>query len=681
MDTQAAPRPQRRRLAYWMAIAVVWAVMAAVLSLLLLVERFARAHAAHTANTALAQIGWQMRDDLDRGMSYRYEELRVLSGLHELQSHVAAPSRRELLERVQLSFPLYAWLGWVDRDGQVQAASQGLLEGLNVAQRPWFQGGLQGAYVGDVHPALLLEKLLPPQAEPWRFIDIAMPVHGADGQLQGVLGAHLSWQWVRDLQRGLLAPAETTYHAELFVVDSKGAVLLGPPGTEGKPLDLPELAQLQWTSAPAIRTWGDGLRYATATVPTIGHRNYPGLGWNVVVRQAEHVAMADYHQLQREMVIAGVLVCLLAALCAPLVARRLTRPLDLLTQAVATRAAGRPDPIPRLDAYREVALLSHTLAQADERERQHRSELERINAELEQRVAHRTAEIHASREQLRSITDNMPALVADLDPSLRFRYANQAYADWFGRTPASLIGQSLEDLYGPELVGAWLPQLQRVLQGQRVQFERSMVLNGQRQYTSATYLPCRTADGQLDGFRALVFDITAQKELELRLDNEATRDALTGLPNRRHLLREAPLALARADRQEHHVALLFMDLNGFKAINDTHGHEAGDALLCQVGLRLSQAVRQTDTVARLAGDEFVVLLEPVRDVLADPSLVADKIHAAMQAPFTLAGVQVHVSVSIGHAVYAPGSGLSADELLARADQGMYTAKRARRATV
>jgi diguanylate cyclase (GGDEF)-like protein/PAS domain S-box-containing protein len=463
----------------------------------------------------------------------------------------------------------------------------------------------------------------------------------------------------------------------LFVVDAKHQVLLGPPGTEGKPLDLPAVGALRDAAGAAMRSWGDGRPYATAIVPTVGQGNYPGLGWVVVVRQAEDVAFADYHRLQHEMLVGGMAVCLLAALCAPLAARRLTRPLHRLTQAVGARAAGEHQPVPLQNAYREVDLLSRALADADAREARDRAELEQVNAGLEQRIEERTAQIRASQAQLHSITDHIPALVADVDRTLRYRFANRAYLEWFGKDPDELIGETMESLYGEAAVRLWQAELACVLQGERVQFERSMTVRGQRQYSTAIYLPYRDAQGQVDGFHALVFDTTASKELELRLEEEATRDALTGLPNRRLLQRNLPAALARSERQGHSLALLFLDLNGFKAINDTHGHEAGDALLRQVGQRLVGAVRVTDTVARLAGDEFVVLLEPVSDALADPVRVAAKIEAAMAEPFALdAATTVRVAASIGSAVYRPGCGISADDLLSGADNAMYEAKRA-----
>ncbi len=674
-ETALPPAPRRSGLTAWVAFTLALTVLIAVLVLLGFVERFAREHATRTATVTLEQIGWQMRDQLDRGMAYRYEELRILAGLRDLQPDSPAAQVRATLERVQQSFPLYAWIGYTDRDGLVQAATGDLLRGQNVSKRPWFQGGSQGAFVGDLHAAVLLEKMLPSQAEPWRFVDIAMPIYDAGGALTRVVGAHLSWEWARDLQRGLLAPAESTYRAEVFIVDSAGQVLLGPPGTEGKPLGSPDAARWLRTPGSAMRAWSDGQRYATAVVPTVGYANYPGLGWIVVARHSEAVAFADYYQLQREMLLGGIAVCMLAALCARWVARRLTRPLFRLARAVQARKHDPSLPIPHLTQYREVELLSRTLADAAAQDLRHREELKQINAGLEQRIELRTEQIRASQAHLRTITDNIPALVADVDRDLRFRFANQAYTEWFGLDPSELIGTPLAALYGDDAVADWAPYLQRVLQGERVQFERSMEVRGQRQHSSAIYLPQRGADGQIDGFHALVFDVTAHKELELRLEAEATHDALTGLPNRRHVLQHLPQALLRADRMGHHVALLFLDLNGFKKVNDTYGHEAGDQLLQLVGARLQGVVRSADTVARLGGDEFVIVLEPVADAGTDPQRVAAKIDAVLCEPFILDAATVHISVSTGSAIYTPGSARSAEDLLSGADNAMYEAKR------
>jgi diguanylate cyclase (GGDEF)-like protein len=153
----------------------------------------------------------------------------------------------------------------------------------------------------------------------------------------------------------------------------------------------------------------------------------------------------------------------------------------------------------------------------------------------------------------------------------------------------------------------------------------------------------------------------------------AMHDTLTGLPNRRALMHMLPQALKRAARLRRSCAVLFLDLDGFKAINDTFGHEEGDELLKQVGARILASVRKTDMVARLAGDEFVVILEML-PTPADAEATANKILPHLRHPFALATNIVSVSSSIGVAVFMPDDAPDMAALLARADRAMHLAK-------
>lgn len=152
------------------------------------------------------------------------------------------------------------------------------------------------------------------------------------------------------------------------------------------------------------------------------------------------------------------------------------------------------------------------------------------------------------------------------------------------------------------------------------------------------------------------------------------RDALTGLPNRRALLETLPEAMSRARRVGRPCALLFLDMDGFKAVNDNHGHEEGDELLRQFGARLAQGVRKTDMVARLAGDEFVVVLEMLTDALHAED-TAHKLLERLKEPYLLRSATVTVGASIGIALHRPADPADVDAWLARADQAMYAVKR------
>jgi signal transduction histidine kinase/CheY-like chemotaxis protein len=153
----------------------------------------------------LEELASQMADKLDQGMFERYKDIQILSALESINlSNSSLATKRKLLENLQNIYPDYAWIGLTDTQGDILAATGGLLEGKNVSQRPWFQLALTKPYVGDVHEAVLLAKLLPhDQNEPLRFVDVAAPIVDSQGRFQGVIGAHLSWQWAKDVERSL----------------------------------------------------------------------------------------------------------------------------------------------------------------------------------------------------------------------------------------------------------------------------------------------------------------------------------------------------------------------------------------------------------------------------------------------------------------------------------------------
>uniref|UniRef100_UPI00210E8123 GGDEF domain-containing protein n=1 Tax=Chitinolyticbacter albus TaxID=2961951 RepID=UPI00210E8123 len=180
-----------------------------------------------------------------------------------------------------------------------------------------------------------------------------------------------------------------------------------------------------------------------------------------------------------------------------------------------------------------------------------------------------------------------------------------------------------------------------------------------------------------DGYYVLGYDITALKTAQAKMERMAQEDTLTGLPNRRAIMKRIAEAFARQQRHGKPLVLMFLDLDGFKGVNDQRGHDAGDEALREFARRLVASVRTTDTVARLGGDEFTVLLEDVTSARHDAVLIADKVVNAMQRPITLEGGQsVRLTTSIGIALHEPADPVTVDELLDRADAAMYVAKRA-----
>lgn len=254
---------------------------------------------------------------------------------------------------------------------------------------------------------------------------------------------------------------------------------------------------------------------------------------------------------------------------------------------------------------------------------------------------------------------------------------NPAAEQLFGWTASEALGKPLLAVPA-ESERLSLEVRERILRGERlVQSEvKARKLDGTLFDLSITLAPLHNPAGEVEGFLAIAADITGRKAAEQQIEFLAYRDVLTGLPNRLLLVDRFKQALLQAERADSKVALLFIDLDNFKTINDSLGHFVGDALLKEVAYRLSTCVRDTDTISRQGGDEFLIVLSDLRNVDA-VTPVLTKIRERLQAPVEFDGNELTTSASIGVALY-PDDGKDFDVLLKKADTAMYRAKDAGR---
>ena len=404
----------------------------------------------------------------------------------------------------------------------------------------------------------------------------------------------------------------------------------------------------------------------------------------------------------------------------------------------------------------------------------------------------------AERERFtNSIADHMPGMVGYWDKSLHCRFANQAYQEWFGRSPQEMVGIRIQDLLGPQLFALNEPYIRRALMGEKIHFERTLTkADGSTGYTLVHYIPDCNLQGEVVGFFVQVNDVSGLKQTELalklaasvfdntqegifvtdanntilsvnpaftritgytaaeaigqtphllhssrhdasffhemwqtldqsghwagevwnrrkdgtlflewqaisriaaaqdqplrylsifhditelrsqqeRIQHLAFYDALTDLPNRSLLMDRLEHQMVLAQREKSGLVLMFLDLDRFKDVNDTLGHSAGDALLQAVVHKLQTQVRKSDTVARVGGDEFVILLgaPATQDEIAR---IASQLIAVANEPLELRGQTAQVGLSIGIAVY-PQDGQTPSNLVKSADSAMYAAKKA-----
>ncbi|MGE5469323.1 MAG: putative bifunctional diguanylate cyclase/phosphodiesterase [Bacteroidota bacterium] len=292
-------------------------------------------------------------------------------------------------------------------------------------------------------------------------------------------------------------------------------------------------------------------------------------------------------------------------------------------------------------------------------------------------ISERMAAEQAVADQLRFIgqlVDTIPSPVFFKDEKGVYLGCNTAFEQYIGLPREGLIGRSVYDISPKDLADKYFATDQALFRQPGKQSYEALVsyADGSRRdvvFYKATF---NKADGSLGGLVGVILDISERKRMEQAVWHEANYDALTGLPNRRLFRDRLREELKRAQHGGHELALLFIDLDRFKEVNDTLGHDLGDRLLFLAAERIGTVLEARDTVSRQGGDEFVVMLAEIPSHAA-ASRMAQEIIAVLSLPFDLDGHLAYVSASVGIAFY-PGDGDECETLVSYADQAMYAAK-------
>jgi diguanylate cyclase (GGDEF)-like protein/PAS domain S-box-containing protein len=313
-----------------------------------------------------------------------------------------------------------------------------------------------------------------------------------------------------------------------------------------------------------------------------------------------------------------------------------------------------------------------------------------LNRRAAQRTATAESALRESEERLRLVANNVPALISYVDREQRYRFSNRTYDDWFGIAHEAMQGRTVAEVFGEDAYGRMRQSIERCLAGEAVEFEFTTAEGGRRRTLRVACVPHFAAgtrnEDEVLGFYMLANDVTqisrAQEELRfaaMQLQRDAQRfefmahhDTLTGLPNRAMFAERAREAVAHSRRHDKNAAFLFLDLDGFKEINDSLGHDVGDGLLKVISARLRATVRGDDFVARIGGDEFCVLLQDIADP-REAAAVAQKLVHELGKPYRVGDHQISSGASIGIAC-VPHDGDDIPTLLRLADAAMYRAK-------
>lgn len=526
--------------------------LAASLCLGLYVSQIATGELAVVGGETLFVSAKSAADLLAMKVHEREQEIDLLRFSPALiKGDLGSSEIRHALNQRKRAHDEYAWIGVADANGKVIQATEGLLIGEQVEQRPWFRAAAQGdLYTGDVHDVVLPAKQLAhvDSGQPMRFIDFAAPIIDAEGHLKGVLGAHARWSWVAETVESVLAGRTLQDGVEMMIADRNGTILY-PWAHAAKRTPEVESSAAHY----ATQRWDDGREYLTSIVP-VSETTATKLGWRIVLRQPVAAASAPIDALRPHLVGLSLLTAIVFALLGYRFARRNCLPIEQLVLTLRGIEQGNRAPVyPANRQIPEIGQLISSIASMTRALFERERELETRNAALETLVDERTEALSTANSELDRLT---------------------------------------------------------------------------------------------------------------------THDALTGANNRRRLDERLREYFAEMQRTRSDYTLLIVDVDHFKQINDTFGHDAGDRVLKQLAMLLEQDTRETDFVARYGGEEFVVILPNTR--AAEGEIVAEKLRSAVAALFIpeVGGITVSIGLS--------GSDLedtAETTVLHRADAALYSAKR------
>lgn len=387
-------------------------------------------------------------------------------------------------------------------------------------------------------------------------------------------------------------------------------------------------------------------------------KQIPSAGWvaKIVLPTAEALAPIRTMRTRTYSIAAALSVFVLIAVW--LVIWRLLAPLSHASKSVSDMAAGELQPLPVKHRDEIGLLLTNFNTLVDERKQTEET-------------------LRNSEERFRSILENAPIGMAVVSPEGRFLLVNRSLCELAGYEKEELEKLTFQEITHPGDLEHNLVNVQRLLDGSinSYNMEKRYIRKDQQVvWTQLTSSVIRDAAGTPLYLIAQIEDITERRRSREQIHQLAFYDVLTSLPNRRLLKDRLKQSLAQAKRFQRSLALMFLDLDNFKQINDTLGHDMGDELLKVVANRLLTCVRSMDTVCRQGGDEFIVVLSEIAHP-EDAAVVATKIVDTINEPIPINGNDLRITISIGIAVYPVNGTDDTKELMKKADIAMYEAKK------
>jgi diguanylate cyclase (GGDEF)-like protein/PAS domain S-box-containing protein len=411
----------------------------------------------------------------------------------------------------------------------------------------------------------------------------------------------------------------------------------------------------------------------------------PRTTWFVISTIPEKKLTAQIQSVRNQIVLVGISGFLLSIFLAYFISHSISAPLKDLVRKMhdtgndaGAEADTGADGLTDADGQDELGRLAQRFERMREAIEQKIQKINEINASLEQTVIERTAELVTRERESRTLIENSPDTITRYNLDLQRIYANPAFLALAGRSLSEGLGKRPSELPGGPNALIYEQKIRETISsGKNTQFElKWLSKDGQEQCTHIRLTPEIDRSGKVSSVLGVGRDLTDRMAFEATIWKQANFDALTHLPNRQMFHERLDHEARMSRRSGRPMALMLIDLDRFKEVNDSLGHDRGDILLIEAARRITTCVRESDTVARLGGDEFTVIL-PNRDDIRSIERIAKKIINKLAEPFKLGADEAFISASVGVTLY-PNDASELDILFRNADQAMYAAKNAGR---
>ncbi|OBV38499.1 diguanylate cyclase domain-containing protein [Janthinobacterium psychrotolerans] len=648
------PASLKARMSVVVFLLVLGAVALLALATLAVAERDMRGVTSQQQYASLASAAVF----IDEEMAARRNVLRVMADSIAAQDVAGRAGLQRFLAAQTVLGKEFFTAGVIDVDGSVLASIGSVRPppGASVRERAYFTQTL-------ALKRSVISEPLQGNISGMPLVVVTEPVFDARGQVRLVLAASVNLRQPDFL--GRLDTLKPGPGGHLYVMTEQGIVIEHPD----KSLIMQHIGALCPPSVPT-RSAMQGFQGSMAGKTSNGdealfaYRRLASTGWILASVYPTRDAFAPLRAIRSKILLAALVLAALAGLAGWRVVLRLLQPLERLRSQVHQ-------------------IRRHRLG-IDALQIERRDEIGDLSRDFYTLVAERElaeTQTRDSERRLKLLTDHVPVVIVYIDREHRYQFINATFEKWFGVSAREGMMRSISEVLGEAAYQMREQYLRRAFAGEEVEYEftfddHGSGIGGNGRAFQTSYVPDVDDHGVVIGVYGLIHEITKVKAAHSALQFAAATDTLTGIANRRRFDEHMAQCLARTQATGAPMALAYLDIDRFKAINDSLGHQAGDEVLKEFAQRLQQCVRASDLVARLAGDEFVIVFEGVKNA-AELRQIGAKIVAAIRAPFVLASGPLSATTSIGIAI-SGAAALTPEQLLDLADQALYQAKDAGR---